>query len=233
MKDESKKDVQRQKILEVARELFLKQGVSKTSITDISAQAGIAKGLVYYYFETKEDILDAVVALICEAKIKQLEHRLRHGESFYQRLMMLFDAYYALYPVHLNPPSLFLDEQGIVGQFHRYFLLHIEAISQKLIEEGQAQGILQCVAPRVLLEMSLEGIHALHRMNRISLDEAIQGLGNALQIDVERLREYKHSLVNMRKEYWHGKGNRTVADCGESLCKSQATRCKDHRNPHR
>jgi AcrR family transcriptional regulator len=53
-------------ILEAARKLFATQGFEATSIDDIAAKAGVAKGAVYHHFESKEEIftrvLDAVQA---------------------------------------------------------------------------------------------------------------------------------------------------------------------------
>lgn len=52
----------RAKILGVARELFLAQGYAGTSIADIAGRLGVTKGALYYHFESKEQILDALVA---------------------------------------------------------------------------------------------------------------------------------------------------------------------------
>lgn len=46
----------REKILDVALELFVEQGYDKTSLRDISERLGITKAALYYYFERKEDI---------------------------------------------------------------------------------------------------------------------------------------------------------------------------------
>jgi AcrR family transcriptional regulator len=55
-------------ILEAARKLFATQGFEATSIDDIAAKAGVAKGAVYHHFDSKEEIftrvLDAVQAEI-------------------------------------------------------------------------------------------------------------------------------------------------------------------------
>ena len=47
----------RERILDVAQELFTRQGYDKTSLRDISERLGITKAALYYYFERKEDIL--------------------------------------------------------------------------------------------------------------------------------------------------------------------------------
>ena len=47
----------RERILEVALELFTHQGYDKTSLRDIAERLQITKAALYYYFERKEDIL--------------------------------------------------------------------------------------------------------------------------------------------------------------------------------
>jgi AcrR family transcriptional regulator len=47
----------RQRILDVAQELFTHQGYDKTSLRDIAERLQITKAALYYYFPRKEDIL--------------------------------------------------------------------------------------------------------------------------------------------------------------------------------
>ncbi len=57
------KERRRRRILEVATELFIRQGYRRTSIDQIAAGAGVAKGTVYLYFKTKADLLTHAIAL--------------------------------------------------------------------------------------------------------------------------------------------------------------------------
>ena len=50
-----------EKILDAATELFSENGYNATSISDISKKAGISKGLVYNYFKSKDELLDAII----------------------------------------------------------------------------------------------------------------------------------------------------------------------------
>ncbi len=54
-------EIRRTEILNAAGELFKNQGYVNTTVEAIIQQVGIAKGTFYYYFESKEDILDALV----------------------------------------------------------------------------------------------------------------------------------------------------------------------------
>ncbi len=56
VREESKK-----KILDAALALFAAKGYHSTSIKDISIKAGVSKGLIYNYFEKKEDLVTQIV----------------------------------------------------------------------------------------------------------------------------------------------------------------------------
>lgn len=56
-----KGEIIRKKIIETADALFYQQGFAHTSFSDISDALGMSKGNFYYYFKTKDDILNAVI----------------------------------------------------------------------------------------------------------------------------------------------------------------------------
>ncbi|AJQ25511.1 transcriptional regulator, TetR family [Pelosinus fermentans JBW45] len=49
-------------MIDAAQELFIAFGYNKTMIIDIVKKAGVAKGTFYYYFPSKEAILEAIIA---------------------------------------------------------------------------------------------------------------------------------------------------------------------------
>jgi AcrR family transcriptional regulator len=51
----------KERILEVARELFVKQGVQKTSMREIADQLGITKPALYYHFTSREELIRSIV----------------------------------------------------------------------------------------------------------------------------------------------------------------------------
>jgi TetR/AcrR family transcriptional regulator, transcriptional repressor for nem operon len=51
----------RERLVAAARETIYQQGIEKTTLADIAAAAGVPLGNVYYYFKTKQDIIEAVV----------------------------------------------------------------------------------------------------------------------------------------------------------------------------
>ncbi len=68
-----KGEVIRKKIIDTADALFYQQGFAHTSFTDISDALGMSKGNFYYYFKTKDDILNAVIKKRSEAIRLDLE----------------------------------------------------------------------------------------------------------------------------------------------------------------
>ena len=51
----------RRELIDTAERLFMEKGYEHTAISDIVKELNIAQGTVYYYFRSKEEILEAVV----------------------------------------------------------------------------------------------------------------------------------------------------------------------------
>ena len=69
---EKKKQETRQAIMQAAIALFSEKGFEKTSIEELAKAAGIGKGTIYGYFQTKSDILHA----FCEDELECLHQEL-------------------------------------------------------------------------------------------------------------------------------------------------------------
>jgi AcrR family transcriptional regulator len=54
-------EVRRNELIAAAEELFREKGCEETSVSDIVRKVGVAQGTFYYYFNSKDDILDAVL----------------------------------------------------------------------------------------------------------------------------------------------------------------------------
>lgn len=50
----------RQRIQDVALDLFAEQGYDKTSLREIAERLDVTKAALYYHFKTKEDILEGI-----------------------------------------------------------------------------------------------------------------------------------------------------------------------------
>ena len=66
-----KKDV-KSKIISVATELFTNRGYDSIKMEDIAAKAGITKMMVYYYFDSKQEILKNIIKNLMEDAIEKI-----------------------------------------------------------------------------------------------------------------------------------------------------------------
>jgi len=58
---ERRKDARPGEILDAALELFVEKGFAATRLEDVAQRAGVSKGTVYLYFDSKEDLFKAVI----------------------------------------------------------------------------------------------------------------------------------------------------------------------------
>lgn len=54
-------EVRRKELIDTAERLFIAQGYDQTSISDIVKEVNVSQGAYYYYFDSKEDVLVAVM----------------------------------------------------------------------------------------------------------------------------------------------------------------------------
>lgn len=58
-------------ILDVAERLFSIKGYDKCTVNDILNAVGIAKGTFYYYFKSKEEVLDSIIERLTELIVEK------------------------------------------------------------------------------------------------------------------------------------------------------------------
>jgi AcrR family transcriptional regulator len=59
--NEAIREQARKQIIEAAFELFANEGYGKTSIAAVAQKAAVSKGLIYHYFGSKQEILEAIL----------------------------------------------------------------------------------------------------------------------------------------------------------------------------
>lgn len=78
-------------LMETATRLFMEQGYEETSVSDIVKACGVAQGTFYYYFKTKEDMLDAIATTLPIAHLEQVQQQLAECNSAKEKLMKLLE----------------------------------------------------------------------------------------------------------------------------------------------
>lgn len=79
-------EARKQQILEAALVVFAQHGFNGATMDDIAAQAGLSKGALYWYFKSKDSIIDELVALFFDREIEEFETLLANDMTASERL---------------------------------------------------------------------------------------------------------------------------------------------------
>ncbi len=140
MKTVKEAEVRRREILVVARELFVKKGYEQTSVNDILKIVDIAKGTFYYYFASKEEVLESIILDIVEEGARRAEKILKDKSiPLVNRIMMAIMA---------QAPE-FEGSDEIKEELHK--------VENTKLEQLYLKAMLKRMTP-VLQEPILEGI---------------------------------------------------------------------------
>jgi TetR/AcrR family fatty acid metabolism transcriptional regulator len=71
----------RRQILDAAIRVFARQGFHSTRVSDIADEAGVAYGLVYHYFKSKDEVLNELFNERWSLLLTAIEEADREGES--------------------------------------------------------------------------------------------------------------------------------------------------------
>jgi AcrR family transcriptional regulator len=63
----------RTELIDIAEQLFIKKGYERTAVSDIVKKAKVAQGTFYYYFKTKEEILDSITDRYITFTVKEMQ----------------------------------------------------------------------------------------------------------------------------------------------------------------
>jgi AcrR family transcriptional regulator len=167
MKRIVKKPAERRKeIIQAARELFQEKDYDSVTMQGVMEKLNIAKGTIYHYFSSKEDLLESVVEdLIDEALIKKREllksqrcRKLNALDKF--RLLVTSDTMAEDHEQildSLHHPSNTLMHTRLLG----HYLIKLAPIFAAVIEEGCDQGVFKTQHPRECAEFLLAGFQFL------------------------------------------------------------------------
>lgn len=83
---EEKRRIKRERILAEAGKLFVANGIESTKIIDIARAADVAKGTVYEYFDSKEDIAAEWIRCMFADFHAEMDVRLSSSQGFKEKL---------------------------------------------------------------------------------------------------------------------------------------------------
>lgn len=146
-KDIQSKDEQRRikkfAILDAASQLFNEKGYDQTSIDDIAAKLGVSKRTLYYYIDSKEEILFECDKYGLEHMNEAISKSVVPGQPPLERLETLMRAYMSLLATNFGA-CLVLSDDRYLSKESREFLRqgrrNLDNRARVLIEEGIADG---------------------------------------------------------------------------------------------
>ena len=109
MKKKSTSDVS-DRILNVARDLFIKNGYAGTSIRDIAAASGTNVAHIKYYFESKYNLFEIIFDEAFEILFKRVSATLTSDMPFYDMVEAWISTYYEILSEYPQIPIFILNE---------------------------------------------------------------------------------------------------------------------------
>lgn len=162
--DGRRRDVRRrqQEILDAAAAIFQEKGYEATSTQDIADAVGLLKGSLYYYIDSKEDLLFAIIDEAYKGAIQELDRVTALPGNTLQKLRWVVEAHVAYFTA--NPTkmavlfrefrSLSEERQRIIAGEGDHYLNEV----RDLIRRGQAEGV---VAPDIDPRLTSLGISGM------------------------------------------------------------------------
>ncbi|MDD4310236.1 MAG: TetR/AcrR family transcriptional regulator [Candidatus Cloacimonetes bacterium] len=182
-----------QMIIEIAAKLFARYGYNKTSLDDVATEAQIAKGTIYYYFHSKEELYMSVIG--CKAKefidsliekiaaIDGFENKLK--EFLFAPIRMINEKMPVLLDGLSNIPYTYRERFEGFRNENRVLMLKLLV---DILDKGKQEG---------LLSMDLSTDRLAEAMN----DWFLMGDRNFLVEDIEstikRIERDHEILINM------------------------------------
>lgn len=171
-------------IIKAAAVLFSEKGYEACSVNDILNAVGIAKGTFYYYFKSKEDVLDAAVMQMSEQILAQVREAAGRKElSPIERIIRVLLAARVADPAgEVFIQEMHKSSNALLHQKTLVFTLRmLTPVLAEIVEEGNTAGIFHCAYPeqstQILLSATLtlldDGIFPLEEGQAEKIFEAM------------------------------------------------------------
>ncbi len=153
----------KEKIIEAAKEEFLKFGFKKTTVDEISAKAGVSKKTIYQYFPTKKDILLEIVSNIQNHISKESKNILALKENAVVKLF-LFSRMVGGQIQEIN--DLWIKD---IKTFHNDVWRQIEGFRRemvaknfsKLLKQGKKEGLIYDYPEAIVINLLLSSAESV------------------------------------------------------------------------
>ena len=156
----------RSAILRAASDLFGRQGYAATSVDEIAAAAGVAKGAVYHHFASKKRLFEPVLEATTAALARQVMATAGTASDVWDAVAVAMEAYFALASTGAAAQIVLKDGPVVLGweRWREIDAAHFGAAMPSILQAAMAQGLIanQPVEPlsRLLLGAATEAAAA-------------------------------------------------------------------------
>ena len=131
-------------ILDAAAEIFRRQGYADTSVQDVADAVGILKGSLYYYIDSKEDLLFRVLSEVHEDANEIIEEISASDAPPLERLAEYIRRHVEYNARNLSKIAVYYHDVGLLSPDRQAKILEqrkrYESLVRSLVEEAQARG---------------------------------------------------------------------------------------------
>ena len=174
----------REKILHSAFTVLSRQGYENTSIKEIAEEAGVAQGLVHYYFKSKQQLVLAVFAEVCREMEFGNEQGAAGAQAAYEKFKAMLNGKQATHALYFQLIAMGLHDKELGGgvlDFVRQDRAHIEEIARQVLAERE-QDPTPAKAIAAVIEAAVLGIMVQNLIDPdFNADEAVDAL-NAMSL---------------------------------------------------
>ena len=161
-------------ILQAAEAEFTEKGYRDTSMDEIAARVGIAKGTVYLYFPSKQDLVFALIEREFKMFLEKVEHISASSLTARAKLEYLFlQACQEILGRRLQALLSFFTSADVRKDMHgkreqtQLYSMELATRLSSLIEEGKAAGELDPTVPTIVMLSSFFTLLSPHAFRRV------------------------------------------------------------------
>ncbi|MDR1123413.1 MAG: TetR/AcrR family transcriptional regulator [Elusimicrobiota bacterium] len=151
-------DIRKKEILDKAADLFVRKGYAKTTISNIIDSVGIAKGTFYYYFKSKEEVMDALIMRFVSLCADMIAQKVREpGKTAIQKFREINLINYRVAP-GFNEIFMELKYSNNAEMQYKVIVRTIKKISPllaRIVKQGIAEGTFKTDYPNEFAEFLL------------------------------------------------------------------------------
>lgn len=154
-------DTKYAKILDALQKLLEAKDIQHISVSEIARTAGMGKGSLYYYFPSKEAILEALIERDYEAPLETSKNLASRTDiSPFTRMAMIFQACRnssIQFRTRRNTPTAAsASEQAFIHQkYLTYLVTELKPVLTEIIQQGIDTGEIHFDRPGALAEIVL------------------------------------------------------------------------------